>query len=86
LATIKTAISIDEDIFNEVESMTKKLHISRSQFYSQAAKYMIQRNEDLELLQKINSACNSLKESDEEKTRRKQEKAYHAKKVRGGWK
>ena len=86
MATIKTGISIDEGIYNEVERMTKWLHISRSQFFSQAAKYMIERKENVELLQKINNAYEAIKESNKEKSQRVQEKKYHKKGIPERWK
>jgi|GEM_PF-314501 metal-responsive CopG/Arc/MetJ family transcriptional regulator len=86
MPTIKTAISIDEDVYHEIERMTKRLHISRSQFFSQAAGYMITQKENIELLQKINAAYATPGESDEEKRQRKQEKRYHTARLAGQWK
>jgi hypothetical protein len=86
MATIKTAISIDEGIFHQVETMTKKMHISRSQFYSQAAKFMIERKENMELLRKINDAYGVIQESEEEKTLRTNERNYALKRTRHRWK
>jgi metal-responsive CopG/Arc/MetJ family transcriptional regulator len=86
MATIKTAISIDEGVYNEIERMTKHLHISRSQFFSQAARYMIDQKENLELLQKINAAYATPEESVEDKRQRKQEKRYRAARMAEQWK
>ncbi len=86
MATIKTAISIDEGVFNEVETMTKKLHISRSQFFSQAARYMIDRKKNKELLQKINAVYDCLQEGNDEKNQRNQERNYALKRIRNRWK
>ena len=86
MATVKTAISIEEDIFREVETMTRKLHISRSQFFSQAAKCMIERKENAGLLRRINEAYGGLHESEEEKTQRVRERKYAMKRIRRRWK
>ena len=56
MGTIKTAISIDSKTFKKVDRLARKLHISRSQFFTQAAKHMIKRDDNLELLRKINNA------------------------------
>ena len=81
MGTIKTAISIDSRIFNQVDRLSHRLHISRSRFFAQAATYMIKRDENLELLKKINSAC----DHDEDVMRRKHEKKYTRKKVVEKW-
>lgn len=80
MGTIKTAISIDSKTFKKVDRLARKLHISRSQFFTQAAKHMIKRDDNLELLRKINNAY----ENDDD-IRRKIEKKYYSKKVVEKW-
>jgi metal-responsive CopG/Arc/MetJ family transcriptional regulator len=81
MGTIKTAISIDSGIFKKVDRLARKLRISRSQFFTQAAKHMIKKDENLELLQKINDAY----KGDDDNIRRKIEKQYTRKKVVEKW-
>ncbi len=81
MGTIKTAISIDSKTFTKVDRLSRKLHISRSQFFTQAAKHMIERDDNLELLKKINDAYK--KEGDN--IERKVEKKYSRKKVIEKW-
>lgn len=81
-ATVKTAISIDAKTFRKVERLTRRLHISRSQFFTQAAKHMIERDENLDLLQRINAAY----EPDAaERARTSREKSYSRKTVVDEW-
>ena len=54
MAYMKTAISIDEGLFNKAEKLSAKLHVSRSQFFSQAVEYMINKNESLEIIKRLN--------------------------------
>lgn len=56
MSTLKTAISIDEKTFRKVEALSRKLHISRSQFFTQAARYLVEKDENNELLRRINDA------------------------------
>jgi hypothetical protein len=56
MKTVKTAISIDTRTFERVEQLSRKLHISRSQFFTQAARHMVERDESLDLLRRINAA------------------------------
>ena len=84
MATIKTAISIDEKLFKKAEKLSHKLSLSRSQIFSQALEYLVKRNENLELLQKINEAYREpLDES--EKLQLKKAKAKFSKLVKGSW-
>ena len=81
-STVKTAISIDQATFNKVEQLTRRLHISRSQFFTQAARYMIEHDEILLLLQRINEAYAS---DAEDISRRRSEKDYARGKVVEEW-
>jgi metal-responsive CopG/Arc/MetJ family transcriptional regulator len=52
---IKTVISLDLKTFRQVKKLAKMLHMTRSQFFYQAARRMIEQVDNLELLQKINA-------------------------------
>lgn len=54
MATIKTAISIDEDLYSKVKDLSLHLNISKSQIFSQAVSYIIEKKDNLELLKKLN--------------------------------
>ena len=56
MPTMKTAISIDKSLYRRVEALAKKLSLSRSQVFSQAVEYMIDRDENIELVRRINLA------------------------------
>jgi len=84
MKSIKTAISIDPITFRRVERLTKKLHISRSQFFTQAAQHMIEKDDNLDLLQKINAAYDS-SNSKEEKKLSAATKNYTRKRVDNSW-
>jgi hypothetical protein len=80
--TVKTAISIDVKTFRKVEKLTRKLHISRSQFFGQAARHMIEKDDNLDLVRKINA---SFLESGDDNTLLQREKAYSRGKVLERW-
>jgi metal-responsive CopG/Arc/MetJ family transcriptional regulator len=80
--SIKTAISIDRKTFASVNKMSRKLRISRSQFFSQAARYMVEKDENLDLIRRINAAFEHDPEDD---TRLKSEKTYARKQAHGQW-
>lgn len=55
MSYMKTAISIDENLFRKAERLSTKLHMSRSQLFAQALEYLIDRSETLEIIQKLNA-------------------------------
>jgi hypothetical protein len=86
MSTIKTAISIDKDIYDDVIHLTRELHISKSQFFSQAAQYMIDRKKNLNLLREINAAYGTSGEIEEEKSHKRAAKRYRLKRHIERWK
>lgn len=55
MSYMKTAISIDENLFRKAEKLSTKLQVSRSQLFAQALEYLIDRSETLEIIQKLNA-------------------------------
>ena len=53
---VKTAISIEKPIFQQIDSLAKKLKISRSCLFAMAAKEFLQRNKNSDLLKSLNAA------------------------------
>ena len=64
MPNIKTAISIEKPIFDQVNSLAKNLNISRSRLFVLAAQEFIQRHANMELLQAINEAYDDLPDPD----------------------
>jgi metal-responsive CopG/Arc/MetJ family transcriptional regulator len=55
-ANVKTAISLQEELFNHVNKLAGELHISRSKLFVIAVEDFIRKNENQRLLVKINNA------------------------------
>ena len=53
--TIKTAISIDDTLFAQVDALTKELNISRSHLFSLAVREYIERHENRRILAELNA-------------------------------
>ena len=64
MPNIKTAISIEKPIFDQVNDLAKNLNISRSRLFVIAAQEFIQRHTNMELLQAINVAYEDLPEAE----------------------
>ncbi len=64
MASIKTAISIEKPIFEQMNVLAKDLNISRSRLFALAAQEFIQRHKNIKLLQSLNEAYDDLPESE----------------------
>ncbi len=64
MANIKTAISIEKPIFEQMNVLARDLNISRSRVFALAAKEFIQHHKNIELLQLLNEAYDDLPESE----------------------
>jgi len=64
MAKIKTAISIDKSIFEQMDTLAKKSKISRSRLYALAALEFIMKNKNIDLLKSLNAAYKELPETE----------------------
>lgn len=53
MPVIKTAISIEESLFQQAERIARKQNMSRSQFVAEALQQYITKQEDAELLSRL---------------------------------
>ncbi|RLD11394.1 MAG: hypothetical protein DRI56_01045 [Chloroflexota bacterium] len=84
MASVKTAISIQEPLFEQVEALANELNISRSRIFVLAVEEFIKRYQNRQLLEEINRAYDDLPNVTEqlylEKTR-----PQHRKLMEGEW-
>ncbi|NOY73626.1 MAG: CopG family transcriptional regulator [Gammaproteobacteria bacterium] len=67
MPSVKTAISLEKNLFNQVNQLANDLHVSRSKLFTLAVKDYLKKQENKMLLAQLNAAyCDSPKE--EEKT------------------
>jgi len=76
MPAIKTAISIDKNIFHHVEEMSQKYKLPKSQIFSQAVEYLYNKNESIELISKINNSLKDINLSEEKIKIRKTYKLF----------
>ncbi|MFO7598869.1 MAG: CopG family transcriptional regulator [Candidatus Desulfacyla sp.] len=65
MATVKTAISIDEALFQQMEAMAKELDVSRSRLFVLAARDFLGRHRNKALLEAINDAYDDMPSEEE---------------------
>jgi predicted transcriptional regulator len=56
VAHVKTAISLDESLFREAEDWAKKLGVSRSRLFARAVEEYVRRQENEELVRRLDEA------------------------------
>jgi len=81
---IKTAISIDKPLFDQVNSLALELNTSRSRIFVLAAAEFIQRYENQKLLEAINDAYDDTPDVKEE-TQKSMMRSKHLKMVKEQW-
>lgn len=57
MAQIKTAVSLDKSLCQQAEALAHKLKVSRSRLFAMALEDFLRRNENEQLLEEINRAC-----------------------------
>ncbi len=56
MPTIKTAISLQDSLFEQVEALARKLNVSRSQVVALALEEFVQHHQNRQLLDALNHA------------------------------
>ena len=64
MPNVKTAISIEQPIFEQMDVLAKNLKVSRSRLFAMAAQEFIQRHNNMELLKLLNEAYEDVSESE----------------------
>lgn len=84
MASIKTAISLQESLLHKVDALAQELGISRSRLFVLATEEFIQRHKNQELLEAINIAYDDSSDPEEEMLRQKM-RHKHRRLVEGQW-
>jgi len=82
--TVKTAISIQESLFEQVNALAHELEISRSRLFVLAVEEFIQRYQNRKLFQAINAAYDDLPDPEEQALRHKM-RQQHRRLAEGQW-
>ena len=84
MANIKTAISIEKPLFEEVEALAEELKVSRSHLFTLAARDFLQHHKSQRLLEAINAAFDDLPDAAEERVRVQMKSKQH-RLLKGQW-
>jgi metal-responsive CopG/Arc/MetJ family transcriptional regulator len=84
MANVKTAISIDKSLFDEVNRLADELEVSRSGLFVLAVEEFIQRRENRQILQQLNRAYDDLPDAEEVQIQQNMRR-YQRRLVEGEW-
>jgi len=84
MPNVKTAISLQQSLFEQVDALAQELAVSRSRVFVLAVEDFIQRRQNRQLLEAINEAYADLPDA-EEQTLRRQMRQQHRQMVEGQW-
>jgi metal-responsive CopG/Arc/MetJ family transcriptional regulator len=84
MANIKTAVSIEKPLFEEIEALAEEMKVSRSRLFALATRDFIQHHKSQKLLNAINAAYNDLPDTDEKRLAA-QMKSKHRRIVKDQW-
>jgi metal-responsive CopG/Arc/MetJ family transcriptional regulator len=81
---VKTAISLKKSLFHQAEDLARKMKVSRSRLFVLALEDYIRRQQNRDLLEKINAAYAGEPVAAEQTLRRKARRS-HRRMVEGEW-
>lgn len=84
MSMIKTAISLSDVIYNEMNVLARQMHVPRSQLFALAAEEFLHRHKKQDLVRQINQALSDQAELDDKK-RMLAIKKKHRQLIEGQW-
>ena len=84
MANVKTAISLQRPLFEQVDALAQELQIPRSRLFVLAVEAFIQRYQNRQLLEAINEAYGDLPDPEEQALRDRM-RQQHRQMVEGQW-
>ena len=84
MASVKTAISLQKPLFDQVEALAEKMNVPRSRLFALAVEEFVRRHQSQRLLQRINEAYEDVPDPTEAALRRRMRR-QHRQMVEGEW-
>jgi len=87
MANIKTALSLQKSLFEQVETLAREMKVSRSRLFALALEDYLRRYQNLQLLERINQAYPDAPDATDATERKRLHKIrrQHRKIVEGTW-
>jgi len=84
MANIKTAVSLKESLFKQVDALARKLNVTRSRLFALALEDFVRYHENQQLLDKINQAYQDGPDPNEQRLLREMRR-HQRKLLEGQW-
>ncbi len=84
MAQVKTAVSLDKSLYEQIDTLAHKMNVSRSRLFAMALEDFLTRHENEQLLQEINRAYQDEPDKDQQ-TLRQGMRRLHRKVLEGEW-
>lgn len=84
MPNVKTAISLQKSLFEQVEALAREMKVSRSRLFVLALEDYVRRSQNQQLLERINQAYQDAPNTTEQKHLRKMRRR-HRQVVEGTW-
>ena len=84
MANVKTAISLQETLFEQADRLAREMKVSRSRLFALAVEDYLRSNQNRQLLERINEAYRDAPDAAEQKRLRAMRR-HHRKVVEGSW-
>lgn len=85
MANIKTAISLQESLFEQAEALARDMKVSRSRLFVLALENFIREHQDRQLFERINKAYEDTPQDVTEQLRLRQITRQHRRLAEGEW-
>ena len=84
MANVKTAISLQKSLFEQVDTLAREMKVSRSRLFVLALEDFVRRHQNQQLLERLNQAYQGPPDAIEQKRLRKTRRS-HRRVVEGEW-
>ena len=84
MANVKTAISLQKSLFEQVEALAREMKVSRSRLFVLALEEFVRRYQNQQLLERINQAYQDVPDTTEP-SRLRSMRRLHRQVVEGEW-
>ncbi len=85
MANIKTAISLQESLFEQAEALARDMKVSRSRLFVLALENFIREYQDRQLFERINKAYEDIPQDETEQLRLRQITRQQRRLMEGEW-
>jgi len=85
MSTVKTAVSLPKELFDQAERLAGEMHVSRSQLFAMALEELLRHHQNRRLLREINAAYETDADDEAEREAERAMRRHQRHLVEGEW-